>query len=309
MSASNEKSDGTMRITIAGDIGSGKTTVAALLGEAIGVTPISTGLIQRRLAADRQIDILQLNKAAEIDPSIDAKIDRYLTELLEEKLVVESRMAWHFVPNTLKIFLYASYDVAVERILPAQRSEEAFSDTASAKSAIVERRLSELKRFKIKYGVDISNLNNYDLVIDSTFETPSSLRSTILNNASKSFTRPLLKISPLNVFPTQSIREVDESRIRSIASGIAEGTYSLTPISVVQVGHEFYVVDGHHRLGASISLGHSLVDCTLIGTNDEPLADGTSAREYARSSVFDAKIYDWEDAMSIRFTSEPWRTL
>src|SRR5579863_5521381 len=65
-----------LRITIAGDIGSGKTTVARLLSRQVGAPWLSTGAIQRKMAAARGVSVLQLNKMAECDPGIDRAIDR-----------------------------------------------------------------------------------------------------------------------------------------------------------------------------------------------------------------------------------------
>ena len=106
-----------LRVTIAGDIGSGKSTVAKRLAELVGVDALSTGGIQRQLAQKRGLTVLELNKLAEEDASIDRDIDSYLMGLSPGDLVVESRMAWHFVPDTLKTYLYISDKAAARRIL------------------------------------------------------------------------------------------------------------------------------------------------------------------------------------------------
>ena len=49
------------RITIAGDIGSGKSTVAKKLADWLGVEPHSTGGIQRQLAQQRGLSVLELS--------------------------------------------------------------------------------------------------------------------------------------------------------------------------------------------------------------------------------------------------------
>ena len=76
------------RITIAGDIGSGKSTVAKKLADWLGVEPLSTGGIQRQIAQQRRLSVLELNKLAEEDPSIDREIDGYLMRLPDGELVV-----------------------------------------------------------------------------------------------------------------------------------------------------------------------------------------------------------------------------
>ena len=135
------------RITIAGDIGSGKSTVAKKLADWLGVEPLSTGGIQRQLAQQRLLSVLELNKLAEEDPSIDREIDGYLMRLPDGELVVESRMAWHFVPNTLKLYLYISDGAAARRIIGAQRIDEDYGTIANAAQPIMARRRSEINRF------------------------------------------------------------------------------------------------------------------------------------------------------------------
>ena len=78
-----------MRITIAGDIGSGKTTIARELAAHLAVEMRSTGGIQRQLAAARGITTLELDQLAESNSAIDRQIDRYLKTLPDGNLVVE----------------------------------------------------------------------------------------------------------------------------------------------------------------------------------------------------------------------------
>ena len=51
-----------MKISITGDLGSGKTTVAKLLCAKLGYSYFSTGAIQRELAQKLGVDTLSLNK-------------------------------------------------------------------------------------------------------------------------------------------------------------------------------------------------------------------------------------------------------
>ena len=136
------------RISIAGDIGSGKSTIARAVASRIGVEPLSTGGIQRQLAAARGINTLELNRLAETDPSIDQEIDDYLRALPDGPLVVESRMAWHFVPGTCRVFLYILPAAAAERILGASRSDESYRHMEEAIALLKQRRDSEIRRFQ-----------------------------------------------------------------------------------------------------------------------------------------------------------------
>jgi predicted cytidylate kinase len=158
-------------IAISGDLGSGKSTVAAILAQRTGGRLISTGMLQRDIAAKRGISTLQANLDAETDESIDEQIDGMLVN--EGKTgpptVFDSRMAWHFVPSALKIHIVVAPDIGAERIHNRSGSTaEQYDNLDAAQAAVEARATSEQARFLSKYQVDISRLGNYDLVIDSS---------------------------------------------------------------------------------------------------------------------------------------------
>ena len=99
-----------MVITISGDIGSGKSTTGKLLCEKLGYKYLSTGAIQRQIAADMGMTTLELNHLTDSRRDIDEKIDSYTRALNEtdDNYVVDSRLAWNFIPSSYKVFLLLS---------------------------------------------------------------------------------------------------------------------------------------------------------------------------------------------------------
>ena len=70
------------------------------------------------------------------NPEIDHKIDSFTKALGEKKesFVLDSRMAWHFIPKSLKIYLRVQPDVAAKRIFNDQiRFNEKYNDVNAAK--------------------------------------------------------------------------------------------------------------------------------------------------------------------------------
>jgi cytidylate kinase len=63
------------KITLTGDLGSGKSAVSSILCEITGFEYLSTGRIQRKIAENMGMDTLELNRLADTDPSIDERID------------------------------------------------------------------------------------------------------------------------------------------------------------------------------------------------------------------------------------------
>ena len=94
-----------MNITITGNLGSGKSSVAKILQEK-GYEIFSTGKVFRQLAMEKGLSVEEFNKqvneaAAQGDRSVDKMIDDTTTRIGEEKdmVVFDSRLAWHFAPK------------------------------------------------------------------------------------------------------------------------------------------------------------------------------------------------------------------
>ena len=169
-----------MHITITGQLGSGKSTVCKLISQRYGYEIFSTGTIQREIARERGLTTLELNKLMEIDHSLDDMIDATTTKLSierkDEKLIFDSRMAWHFAKDTFKIFLTVDPMVAAQRVMADQRGqEETYSSVEEACAGLIERSQVEQKRFVELYGVDYYDVNNYNLVVDSSNLTPNQI--------------------------------------------------------------------------------------------------------------------------------------
>jgi cytidylate kinase len=176
-----------MHITITGKLGSGKSTVAKKLVEQYGFEIFSTGAILRAAAAERGMDVLELNKelSAKLDSdrSMDDLIDnttiRVAAERKDDKLIFDSRMAWHFVPDSFKVFVTVAPCVAAERVMKDPRPGEPAEDVDELCAELVERSKVEQARFQALYGVDYYDYNNYNLVVDSSNRTPDEIVAII----------------------------------------------------------------------------------------------------------------------------------
>ena len=170
-----------VKISLAGDLGSGKSTVGKLLAEKFGAQMYSTGTIQRELAAKMNMTTLELNKYSETHPEVDDMIDDGLRALNEKdvSVVIDSRMAWHFVPSSFSVYMSADPAVAAARIMNAGRESEPFKSLDEAVRSIAERRQSEQARYMHLYGVDIKDLKNYDFVIDTSDISPKTVAGRI----------------------------------------------------------------------------------------------------------------------------------
>lgn len=170
-----------IKISLAGDLGSGKTTVGKLLAERFGAQVYSTGTIQRRIATEMGMTTLELNQYSETHPEIDDRIDDGLRALGKEdvNVIIDSRMAWHFVPSSFSVYMAADPVVSAKRIMDAGRESEPFSSLEEAVRSVGERRKSEMLRYSKLYNVNIKDLENYDYVIDTSFVPPETVAEHI----------------------------------------------------------------------------------------------------------------------------------
>ena len=176
-----------MLISITGRLGSGKSTVCNIMKERYGFEIFSTGTINREYARRLGITTLELNKRLNEDPSLDHEIDGTVTKLSEErkddKLIFDSRMAWHFAKNTFKIFLTIDPMEAARRVMLNQRGEEErYTDVDDACAKLIERSKVERDRFVDIYGVDYYDYNNFNIVVDTTSRTPEEIVAIIMEN-------------------------------------------------------------------------------------------------------------------------------
>ena len=236
-----------INITIAGDLGSGKSTVANHLINNINYRIESAGLIFRRLAEQHGMSAKEFNQFIESNPKYDNMVDDTIKEMgeKEENIIFDSRLAWYFVPKSFKIYMYVDVDTATERIFnDRDRVSESYSDMATAKKEIIERRQSEVLRYKTFYNIDINNFKNYDFIIDTSHASKDEVNDAVLSNfkafeQGKEYDKILL--SPKNLIIENEVNDASED------------------IEIEKRDGKFYVVKGFAKVRAALQEGKNLV--------------------------------------------------
>ena len=164
-------------ITIAGSLGSGKSSTAKKIAEILGYEHRSTGDFFRSIAEKRGVSLVDLNKIAETDLSVDKEVDDRNIEIGKmENIVLDSRLGFHFIPDSFKVFLDISPVIASRRILEDKknnpnRSKEAtgsFDTEEKILNSISERLNLEKNRYRELYGIDDNTSPiHYDLIVNT----------------------------------------------------------------------------------------------------------------------------------------------
>ncbi|MBI3036735.1 nucleoside monophosphate kinase [Candidatus Woesearchaeota archaeon] len=183
-----------MIITISGVPGSGKSTVAKLVARKLGFRHYSAGDFMREIAAKRHMSLLEVSKIAEKDRSIDKELDERTMKLgkNEDDFVMDSRLAYHFIPNSFKVFLKVDGKEAARRIfsdmqkkLKGRKVEKESKTLAATLAAIKKRRKSEELRYRKYYNLNPYGTKQYDLVIDTTRATPEKVVEKVVTAVKK----------------------------------------------------------------------------------------------------------------------------
>lgn len=160
-------------ITIAGALGSGKSSTAKRVAEALNFKHFSSGDLFRAIARERGLSVEALNLTAEEQSDIDHEVDALLKKMGEEEhsLVIDSRLAWYWMPQSFKVYLSLDANIAAERIFNHMQSEGRVSESATSvdevRASIEVRSESEKKRYFSLYGIDVADRTPFDLVIDT----------------------------------------------------------------------------------------------------------------------------------------------
>ena len=168
-------------IALSGDIGGGKSSVATALKQLTGYEVIGTGAIQRAIAKRHGITTLELNQISQTDRSVDDEIDNYVINLgnTQDELIIDSRLAWHFIPNAFKVFLKVDPLIGAERVFNASRSEEHNPSLEITLENNAKRQMMEDERFYKLYNIRFRKQSNYDLVVDTSHDTPEQIAANI----------------------------------------------------------------------------------------------------------------------------------
>ncbi len=179
-------------ITICGGLGSGKSSTAKKVAEVLGFKHFSSGDFFRQVGVELGLSVNEINKRAETDPEIDYRTDQKLRDLKDSsKVVIDSRTAFHWIPESFKVYLDLAPEIAKHRVVNSltenklrSQSEQA-STPEEAYTKIVERLESEQKRYWDLYKINNRDLSQFNLVVDTEKNNLEEVVSIVLSEYKK----------------------------------------------------------------------------------------------------------------------------
>ncbi len=165
-------------ITVGGLHGSGRSTNAKLLAESLGLRYISTGILFRERAEELGVSLEEMNRIAEEDPDFDNWLDnRTREESRKRGVVIDANLsAWMAEDPDLKIYVTCTFEERVGRI--ASRECRDYSEVEKETRM---REESELERYKEYYGVDVSDLSVYDVILNTSLFSIEAVANILKN--------------------------------------------------------------------------------------------------------------------------------
>lgn len=172
-----------MILTISGLHGTGKSTIAKLITEKLGLQYYSTGQAFRDLAQEMNMTLEKFSEYAEKNPEIDKELDSKIIGIARKgNIIVDSQLSGYILKSIadFKILLICPLEIRIKRM--AER------DNVNYKLKLREteiREKSELERFKHLYNIDLSDQEEiqdlYDLIIDTENLTIEDVLEKILS--------------------------------------------------------------------------------------------------------------------------------
>lgn len=175
-----------MRITISGTPGSGKSVVGKFLSKKLNLKYYGSGELIRTFAKRKKLNLIELNNLLKKNKNLDKNFNENIKRFnLIDDFILDSRLGFLFIKGGIHIFLDADLNLRAKRIFKDKRKLENFEKIDEVKNEIKNRLFLEKERFKKLYDIDFTNLNHYDLVIDTTNMNVKLISKIILKHLRK----------------------------------------------------------------------------------------------------------------------------
>ena len=261
----------------------------------------STGVIQREIAKETGITTLELNQQMtnDIHNAYDKMIDDKTVELAQKNvgkdIVFDSRMAWHFVEQSFKVYVTVDTYVAAERVIMADRGkEEHYESIEEAAKSLRKRKQLEDARFSEMYSAKTTDFHNYDLVVDSTTLTPEELAEFIMEKAKANKKEHQIFLSPQRLYPSEPVLGTTGEQEKAAGR-----------IEVVEHDGFYYIVNGHRQVCDAIRNNKKLAVVVVLSVDAAGHVDASDKTIGEIVNLSKQHYNEWETYHGMKFLTYP----
>ena len=170
-----------MIISISGLHGTGKSTVAKKIAEALRYDYYSTGYAFREKAKEMNMTLEDFTRHVEKNPKIDNELDEKIVEMAKKgDIVVDSQLSGFLLKSIadIKVMLTCPLETRVKRM--AERDGTTYEEKMEE---TIMREQSEAIRFKHLYNIDLKDVNQIQEAHDVILATEGLSIEQVFDNA------------------------------------------------------------------------------------------------------------------------------
>jgi predicted cytidylate kinase len=176
-----------MKVMICGLTGTGKSTIAKAIAEAMDYEYISSSKLFREFTGKDSKEKgfwthkegLEFNDER-LSSNIDEKFDKYLIDIVDTKdnFVVDSwTMPWLYKEQCLRIYLKCPFSIRMQRIMFRDKLTE-----EQAKLAVKKKDTDTRKIYLTNYAFDVTkDLEQFDLIVNTQYFDAKGIVLYVLN--------------------------------------------------------------------------------------------------------------------------------
>lgn len=302
-------------ITISGEPKSGKSTVVKFIKEkyekqGFRVHVYSIGQLFRDSMKEEWIkvhpdkpnanlaDMQEDESFAGIRSQIDKMLDKDIVEKKGKEInskerpndiyIIDARLGWQNIPNSFAVRLTVNEKEAGKRAFKdkGRGSEDEYSTVEEAIEKTAQRKFWEIERYKKRYGVDLTNPENYNLIADTTYSNTEELADIIVHgeelyreekHCAKYWASPT-HFLPLPKGRITGMDTLCGNTIESLAEDIRKNGYHTAVDGVLEIiekdGVKF-LLEGNHRTFGALSAGKTLLPYVVTNRDNELVENRT----------------------------------
>lgn len=292
-------------ISITGDLGSGKSTVATILQEHWGVERYYAGGFFRELALERGLTISEITNLEKYGPQFDYMVDAKFKELADTGVdfIGEGRVAWHCLPHSFKVKLNVNARIAAARIFQDKmRKAEHVDSIDQILSSIQARQKNDEYRYHKIYGINIGHEKNFDLVVDTANVPPQPVADLVERLTTHYFNEEVYEkhwIAPRSLYPSA------ETKVTGKGLELPADEFDHAPVLIVDMDRQYMIVDGHTRTSRAVMADVPFIPVRTIHADEIVPGHAMTGADYFQTHLNADFIHEWERAHGFKYIFVP----